>query len=78
VKNEDCLIAFGNHLKHLRKKHKISQQQLAFDADIDKKTIQRIETNQLNPSLDTLCSIALGLKISLSELLEFKYSTREL
>jgi transcriptional regulator with XRE-family HTH domain len=77
VKNEECLEAFGEHLKLLRKKYKFSQQVLANKADIDKKTIQRIEFNQLNPSLDTLCSIAIGFDISLSELLNFKYTVRK-
>lgn len=77
MKNEDCLIAFGLHLKNLRKKYKISQQKLANNADVDKKTIQRIESSQINPSLDVLCSIAFGLKIPLNKLLDFEYNLRK-
>ena len=61
MKNEDCLIKFGLHLKELRKKHNISQQHLADISDIGKRTIQRIEDGQINPSLDIVCSIALFL-----------------
>ncbi|MFN8284142.1 MAG: helix-turn-helix transcriptional regulator [Chitinophagales bacterium] len=77
MKNEDCLKSFGEHLRMLREKQNLSQQDLANNADVDKKTIQRIEQNLLNPSLDTLCSISIGLGISLSELLDFKYAVRK-
>lgn len=65
------------HLKALRKKYNISQQDLADDADIDKKTVQRIENSQINPSLDILFSLAFALKITLSELLQFEYPERQ-
>lgn len=77
MKNEDCLKSFGEHLRKLREKQNLSQQDLANNADVDKKTVQRIEQNLLNPSLDVLCSIAIGLNITLSELLDFKYTVRK-
>lgn len=77
VKNEDCINSFGQHLKKLRKKQNFSQQYLADISDVDKKTIHRIEHGTINPSLDVLCSIAFGLNITLSELLDFKYQTRK-
>jgi DNA-binding XRE family transcriptional regulator len=77
VKNEDCLIKFGLHLKELRKKHNISQQHLADISDIGKRTIQRIEDGQINPSLDIVCSIAFGLGMTLKELFDFHYEDRE-
>jgi DNA-binding XRE family transcriptional regulator len=77
VKNHQCIHAFGLHIKQLRKKHKLSQQNLANKADIDKKTIQKIELNRLNPSLDILCSLAIGFNIELQELMTFKYEARK-
>lgn len=71
VKNPECIEAFGLHLRKLREKQDLSQQDLADKTEISKKTIQRIETSKVNPTLDTLKSLALGLKISLSELMDF-------
>jgi DNA-binding XRE family transcriptional regulator len=76
VKNHQCIYAFGLHLRQLRKRYKLSQQNLADRADIDKKTIQKIEMNRLNPSLDILCSLAIGFNIELQELMMFKYEVR--
>lgn len=78
MKNEDCLIKFGEHLKELRKKYQMSQQTLADKADVGKRTIQRIEDCELNPSLDILCSISLAFGITLKELLDFQYENRKL
>jgi len=66
VKNPDSIKAFGLHLRKLRDKHGLSQQDIADRADINKKTIQRIENGKLNPSLETLVALALGLEIKLS------------
>lgn len=71
MKNTDEIEAFGLHLRKLREKHNLSQQHIADKADVDKKTIQRIENNKLNPSLDILISISKGLNISLKEMFDF-------
>ena len=75
MKNPECIVAFGFHLRKAREKHGLSQQDIADKADIDKKTIQRIENGKLNPSLDTLASIAKGLNLTLKELLDFQYES---
>lgn len=49
----------------------MSQQELADIADVNKKTIQRIEHAKISPSLDTLISIANGLKIDIKELFDY-------
>ena len=49
----------------------MSQQELADIANLNKKTIQRIEHAKINPSLDTIVSIAKGLNIEVKALFEF-------
>ena len=66
------MIAFGIHVRKLREQKGMSQQQLAYEADIHQKTIQKIETARTNPSFDTLLSLSEGMAISLSELMDFK------
>jgi len=69
MKNPDEIARFTVRLRELRKAKKMSQQELANEADIDKKTLQRIETGKMNPSLDILISIAKGLNMPLDALL---------
>lgn len=71
VKNEMVLQAFGQHLRRLREARGWSQQALADVADVSKPTIYRLETARYSVTLDVLASLAQGLEISLSELMQF-------
>lgn len=69
---EKQLKAFGKHLKELREKYNFTQESLADASDLDLSHIARIETARRNPKLTTLISISNGMKIPLSELMDFK------
>ncbi len=60
----------GKHISLLRKQKKISQEELAFRAHIDRTYISRIESAGANPSLRLLAKIARRLVISVAELLK--------
>lgn len=66
------LIDFGVHLRKLRDEHNMSLQDLANESDISKITIYRIENAKLNPTLDTLISLAKGLNMNLTELVDIE------
>jgi len=70
VKNPNSIIRFGLRLRKLREEKNMSQQDLADESELDKKTIQRIETGKLNPTLDTIICLSNGLGIKLAELIE--------
>ena len=72
MKNPSEVKKFGVHLRNLRDAKDMSQQKLADEADIAKITIQRIENAKFSATIDVLISIASALKISLSELVDFK------
>ncbi|TAM42065.1 XRE family transcriptional regulator [bacterium] len=56
-------------IKELRKKHKISQEELARQAGITYSTLIKIESGANdNPTIKTIKKIATALKISLDEL----------
>jgi transcriptional regulator with XRE-family HTH domain len=76
VKNEVVLQAFGQHLRQLREARGWSQQALADVADVSKPTIYRLETARYSVTLDVLASLAQGLEISLSELMQFPLPPR--
>jgi transcriptional regulator with XRE-family HTH domain len=71
VKNEEVLLAFGQHLRRLREARGWSQQALADVADVSKPTIYRIETARYSVTLDVLVSLAQALEIPLAELVSF-------
>ncbi len=72
VKNPNGIKALGTHLRRLRDARNLSQQELADLADLAKITIQRIENAKYCATIDVLISIAVALKISLSELVNFQ------
>ena len=61
-------VDFGVCLKSLRLRAGLSQEKLAQTAEVDRKTISRIENGQLSPSLDICWAIAEVLKCDLYEL----------
>lgn len=76
VKNEVVLQAFGQHLRRLREARGWSQQALADVCDVSKPTIYRLETARYSATLDVLASLAQGLEIPLSELMQFTVPPR--
>lgn len=58
----------GNRIKELRKAKGWSQENLAELSDLSYKYLGEVERAVVNPSLDTLISIADGLEISVAEL----------
>jgi transcriptional regulator with XRE-family HTH domain len=59
---------FSENLKYLRKLKKISQQQLADKLDIDRSTISRWESNDIDPTVSNVISIANLLGIPVADL----------
>lgn len=60
--------AFGRVLRAERLAEGVSQEQLAFDAGLDRPYISLLELGQRSPSLDTLVALCRALKVTLSEL----------
>lgn len=72
VRDKKYLKAFGIHLRKIRNKKQISQEELNFNAGVGKNQIGNIERGEINPTLSTLRAIAKALNISLRELLEIQ------
>lgn len=54
----------GKRIRHLRLEKKFSQSELAKKCSIDRKTIVRIENNQVSPRINVLLKILKTLEIS--------------
>lgn len=69
--NPDVILeCIALNVARLRKGKGKSQEQLAYEADIDRTYIGYIENRKHNPSIGILCSIANALDIDVTELLQ--------
>lgn len=71
IKDNIYVKVFGDHLRTLRKKHNLSQEQLANDADIPISQVGRIERGEVNTTLSTMKALSKALKIHITELFDF-------
>lgn len=68
----DIQQALGKRVREIRETRGISQEELAYLANTQTSHISRIELGQNNTTVDVIYRIARGLKIPLSELLDFR------
>ncbi|MDB5226647.1 MAG: Transcriptional regulator, family [Bacteroidota bacterium] len=70
LRNEKLLVAFGLHLKQLRLKKGLTQEQLAYACDMELSQVYRIEKGKINVTISTLSALAVGLETSIGQLLK--------
>ncbi|TNJ62606.1 helix-turn-helix transcriptional regulator [Paenibacillus hemerocallicola] len=61
-------IVFGQQLRKIREERKLSQEELAFLAKLDRTYISLLERGKRRPTLNTIFALAGQLNISPSEL----------
>jgi transcriptional regulator with XRE-family HTH domain len=69
-RNESTLSALANNVRRLRKVVGLSQEELAFQCEIDRTYISKVERGVANPSLLILARIAEVLEVSIEELVK--------
>jgi transcriptional regulator with XRE-family HTH domain len=69
ISKELFITNFGIHIRQLREKKNMSQQDLANDCSMSKRQIGRIERGEINTTLGTIVNIANALDIEPKELL---------
>jgi transcriptional regulator with XRE-family HTH domain len=67
--NEEFLRRLGERIREERRARKLSQEQLAFDANLTQHYLSQVELGQRNASVSTVRAIAIALQIPLVELL---------
>ena len=63
------VVAFGLIIKKIRLGKNISQQELAWRAEMERRTLIKIENGQIASSLNTILSLAEALEMNASDLL---------
>ncbi|MDZ5649425.1 helix-turn-helix transcriptional regulator [Nitrospirillum sp. BR 11828] len=66
---EDIRIQFGSLLKKLRKANGVTQEELAFRAELDVSYLSNLENGRSSPSLAMIVDLACGLGVQPFELL---------
>ena len=69
--HKEFLIAFGKHLKTIRKEQNISRVQLAFEIGCDEKHLRLIESGSINTGILSIYKIANVLDVQPKDLLDF-------
>ena len=69
--HKQFLISFGTNLTRLRKKHKITRVQLAYEIGTHEKQLRLIEKGEINTGVLSVFKIAKALHLPMNKLLEF-------
>ena len=70
LRNESTLTSLANNVKKHRKQAGLSQEELAFQCDIDRTYISKVEKGVANPSLLILVKIAETLNVRIEDLVK--------
>lgn len=68
MSSRDIVVKFGRRVRQIRTAKKINQTELAEKIGTDQSTISLIENGKQEPGLRFIELLAMGLKVSLSEL----------
>ena len=63
-------VRFGMRVRQLRQRRRLSQEDLGFEAGLDRTYISGIERGVRNVSLKNIAAIATALQVTLAELFE--------
>lgn len=66
----DWPVVFGKNVRKFRQQRGLTQEQLAFEAEIDLTYVGGIERGKRNPSLIVMARIADALSVQLTKLLQ--------
>jgi transcriptional regulator with XRE-family HTH domain len=66
---QDWRVVLGRNVRRIRQQRKLTQEQLAFEAEIDLTYVGGIERGRRNPSLMVMARIADALRVPIVKLL---------
>ncbi len=65
--------ALGRNIDRIRKRKKLSFQEMAYSCDIEKSNLVKLAKNGSNATLKTLFKISTGLNVSMKVIFDFEY-----
>lgn len=70
IEEKNILVKFGSNVRILRNELRISQEELAFQANLDRGYLSDIEKGKRNVSLLCIIKISFALKVDVVKLFE--------
>ena len=71
LRDDNGIKKFGNKLREVRLSKNLTQEALAWEANIEPMQVSRIERGVINTSISQVFNLAKALKIKSKELFEF-------
>ena len=71
IRYKKDLAKLGSHIRKLRERQGISQEQLAADAEIPYSSVNEIEAGKTNPTIASLMALAEALNLPLKDVVNF-------
>ena len=71
IRDDKAIKLLGKRIRDIRKKQKLSQSQSAYEANIPRMQVSRIERGEINTSISTILAIARVLDVQAKELFNF-------
>lgn len=75
IRNSEYLLAFGKNLRKIRNDKAMSQEELAFNADIPISQVGRIERGEVNTTISTVLKLSETLGIKPMDLFDFEFKS---
>lgn len=71
IRYQKHLVKLGLHIRKIREKQGMSQEQLAADAEIPYSSVNEIESGKTNPTIASLMALADALEVPVGKLVDF-------
>ena len=71
IRYQKHLAKLGLHIRKIRERQGMSQEQLAADAEIPYSSVNEIEAGKTNPTIASLIALAEALDVPLKDLVSF-------
>lgn len=72
IKDLNFIKLFGENLRSVRVRKKISQESLAYSSDIPISQVGRIERGEINTTISTVKALSIALDIRINALFDFE------
>lgn len=67
----NTIVKLGQRIRKIREAKNMTQEELAYQAELDYSYVNQIENGRKNPTVQTLEQIAKVLKVSIKDLFSF-------
>ncbi|WP_461077763.1 helix-turn-helix domain-containing protein [Spirosoma flavus] len=71
IRDKESIKLFGVNVRQKRQQKGLSQEELAYQSQVDVRQIGRIERGEINTTISTVFALARALKLNIADLFDF-------